>query len=165
MRQDRFERLYSEHAERLFAFFAYRTGDRALAEDLLGDVFERVLRARRPFDARRGSEQTWLYAIALNRLRDHVRHADAERRALDRLDEAPEEVTAAGETLGERDELHRALAALSATERETIALRFGADLTAPQIAQVAGQPLTTIEGRLYRALRKLRDDLAPDAQR
>ena len=71
MNDDEFERLYAAEAQGLFAFLAYRTGDRALAEDLLADAFERALRAR--YDRRRGSAKTWLYAIALNALRDHVR--------------------------------------------------------------------------------------------
>jgi RNA polymerase sigma-70 factor (ECF subfamily) len=40
-----------------------------------------------------------------------------------------------------------------------IALRFGADLTVPEIARVLDAPLTTVEGRVYRALRKLRAEL------
>ena len=50
---------------------------------------------------------------------------------------------------------------LSDEEREAIALRFGADLTVPEIAEVLGEPLTTVEGRVYRALRKLRERLEP----
>ena len=84
MRDDQFERLYADHAQRLFAFLAYRTGDRALAEDLLADTFERALRGRRGFDRRKASEKTWLYAIALNGLRDHARRRAAEARALER---------------------------------------------------------------------------------
>ena len=45
LRQDQFERLYAEHAQPLFAFLTYRTGDRVQAEDLLADTFERALRA------------------------------------------------------------------------------------------------------------------------
>ncbi len=52
-----------------------------------------------------------------------------------------------------------ALAVLSPEEREAIALRFGADLSVPEIARLLDQPLTTIEGRVYRALRKLRGAL------
>jgi DNA-directed RNA polymerase specialized sigma24 family protein len=55
MNDDDFERLYADEAAGLFSFLAYRTGDRALAEDLLADAFERALRARRRFDLRRGS--------------------------------------------------------------------------------------------------------------
>jgi RNA polymerase sigma-70 factor (ECF subfamily) len=118
---------------------------------------------RRRYDRRRGSEKTWLYAIALNVLRDHARRAAAEGRALERAgsggadDEDP--LLAAVE---DRDELSRALGALAAEEREAIALRFGAELTVPEMAELLGEPLTTMEGRVYRALRKLRTALAED---
>lgn len=159
MREDTFERLYAEHAQPLFAFLSYRVGERALAEDLLADTFERVLRAHRRFDPRKGSEKTWLYAIALNCVRDHVRRRGSEMRALERV------VAGAGaghrglaelEQVIDRDLLGRALAELRDSEREALALRFGADLSVPEIAKVTGQPLTTIEGRVYRGLRKLR---------
>ena len=55
--------------------------------------------------------------------------------------------------------LQRALVTLSSDEREAIALRFGADLSVPEMARVLGEPLTTVEGRVYRALRKLRERL------
>jgi RNA polymerase sigma-70 factor (ECF subfamily) len=156
MRDDEFEQLYAEHAEGLLGFLAYRTGDRALAEDLLADTFERVLKARRGFDRRRGSEKTWVYSIALNRLRDHIRRQDAERRAVERAGAAPEPSDAL-EEIGRRSDLMDALVRLSAEEREAVALRYGADLTVPEIARVTGEPLTTVEGRVYRSLRKLRD--------
>jgi RNA polymerase sigma factor (sigma-70 family) len=157
LRDDQFERLYAAEAQGLFAFLAYRTGDRALAEDLLADAFERALRSRVKYDRRRGSEKTWLYAIALNLLRDHARRASAEGRAYERVsDEAPADPFAGVEA---RDELGRALGVLSAEEREAIALRFGAELTVPEMAVVLGEPLTTVEGRVYRALRKLREAL------
>jgi RNA polymerase sigma-70 factor (ECF subfamily) len=156
LRDDEFERLYADEAAGLFAFLAYRTGDRVLAEDLLADAFERALRGR--YDRRRGSQRTWLYSIALNALRDHVRRAAAEGRAYARVEAAVPGDPFAG--VEHRDELGRALAGLSGEEREAVALRFGAELTVPEIAKVLGEPLTTVEGRVYRALRKLREALA-----
>lgn len=163
MRDDEFEQLYAAEAQGLFAFLVYRTGDRGLAEDLMADAFERALRARRRFDRRRGSAKTWLYAIALNALRDHARRTAAEGRALEQVraghgeDAEDPRLTA----LEERDAVLGALATLSAEEREAIALRFGADLTVPEIARALGEPLQRVEGRVYRGLRKLRDRLEP----
>ena len=82
---DDFEGFYAEHREKLFGFLVYRTGDRALSEDLLADVFERAWRARTRFDVRRGSATAWLYTIAVNRLRDHHRRAQVERTSLERV--------------------------------------------------------------------------------
>lgn len=160
MRTEDFERLYDEHAEPLLGFLVYRTGDRALAEDLLADTFERVLRARRPFDRRKASEKTWLYTIALNLLRDHARRGAAGARAIERVTagESGASVERELEAVEHRDSVQRALATLSVEEREAIALRFGADLTVPEIAKLKGEKLTTIEGRVYRALRKLKDE-------
>src|SRR3954468_24674379 len=131
MRPDAFERLYEAHSQQLLWFLEYRTGDRGVAEDLLADTFEKVLRARTGFDPRRGAEKSWLYSIALNTLRDHSRRAAAEDRAVQKS--IPAGTETAGGT-GVPDELaqveHRhhlfdALAALSAEEREAIALRYG----------------------------------------
>jgi RNA polymerase sigma factor (sigma-70 family) len=159
MRDQEFERLFEDHAQRLFGFLVYRTGDRMLAEDLLSDTFERALRHRKWFDRRKASEKTWLYAIALNCVRDHLRRRAAESRALERK-AASESVPESGlELVENHDDLYRALATLSAEEREAIALRFGADLTVPEIAKHTKEKLTTIEGRVYRALRKLRKEL------
>jgi RNA polymerase sigma factor (sigma-70 family) len=177
MGDDAFERLYEEHAQALFAFLRYRTGSTTLTEELLADTFERALRARRRFDPRRGKAKTWLYAIALNCLNDHARRQASESRALERVG-ALERVAAGGDAgsqggheeideladreldgVADRDLLNRSLAALSDEEREAIALRFGAELSVPEIAKLTGEPVTTIEGRVYRALRKLREAL------
>ncbi len=161
MREAEFERLYAEHAQRLFGFLVYRTGDRALAEDLVADTFEAAYRARSRFDRRRASARTWLYAIALNLLRDQGRRQAAQARAYERATAgaAVEGADAALERVAERDRIMRSLTGLSEQERECVALRFGADLSLKEIAAALGEPVTTVEGRLYRALRKLRDAL------
>jgi RNA polymerase sigma-70 factor (ECF subfamily) len=160
MRDADFDRLYRQEAQGLYGFLAYRTGDRALAEDLLADTFERAMRARRGFDRRRGTERNWLYAIALNLLRDHARRAATEGRAVERVATAsPAAAGSAEDDVERRDELQRAMETLAEEEREAIALRFGADLTVPEMAAVLELPLSTVEGRVYRALRKLKERL------
>jgi RNA polymerase sigma factor (sigma-70 family) len=160
VRREEFERLYEHHAQDLFGFLAYRSGDRTLAEDLVAQTFERALRSRRSFNPVRGSEKSWLYAIALNCLRDHLRRREVERGALERHGLETEMASNPGEEVVEaRDSVGRALESLSDEEREAIALRFGADLTVPEIAELTKEKLTTIEGRVYRALRKMRDEM------
>jgi RNA polymerase sigma-70 factor (ECF subfamily) len=161
MRPETFDRLFEEHAERLFSFLAYRTGDRALAEDLLSETFERVLRSRQRFDPRLGSERRWLYTIALNLLRDHARRQVHEQRALQHVGAGvtQPELDPGLSVVEHRDELHRALAKLNEDEREAIALRFGGDLKLRDVARVLGEGESAVEGRIYRALRKLREEL------
>lgn len=156
-------RLYAEHAQSLYAFLCYRTGDRVLAEDLLADTFERAVRGRRGFDRRKASERTWLYAIALNCVRDNARHVAAETRALTRVGAGGLEASAAPlDGLERRDAIQQALATLRPEEREAIALRYGADLTLEDVAGALGEPRSKIETRIYRGLKKLRAQLEPE---
>jgi RNA polymerase sigma-70 factor (ECF subfamily) len=156
-----FDRLYAQHAQRIYAFLAYRTGDDDLAEDLLSEVFERALRFRSRFDRRRGTEEAWLYAIALNLIRDRARRRAVETKALRRVQaERTETVDGPGEQLAERQAVLQAVRGLGADDRELIALRFGADLTVPQIAGLLEVPVTTVEGRLHRTMNRLRERLS-----
>jgi RNA polymerase sigma factor (sigma-70 family) len=150
-----FDRLYTEHAAGLLGFVTYHTGDRVLAEDIVADTFERVLTARSGWRGQSG-EKTWLYAIAMNRLRDVSRRRGAESRALERFaaDPAPYDDLGAAD---DRDLLRRGLQTLPEQERAVVALRFGGDLTLSEIADLLGERQSTVEGRLYRALRRLRE--------
>lgn len=159
MHKENFEQLYEEHAGALFSFLVYRAGNRSLAEEVLADTFEQVIRSRRRFDPRRGSAKSWIYSIALNKLRDQLRRLEVERRALERSVAGMPTQGAGVETIDDRDEVMRALTLLSEEEREAVALRFGGDLTVPELAKVTGQSATTAEGRLYRGLRKMRENL------
>ena len=159
MRDDDFERLYASHAEALLGFLVYRTGDRALAEDVMADTFERVLRTRFRFDPRKSSEKTWLYTIAMNVVRDNARRASTETRALERVAEPVPARRGPLEDVEDRDQLKRALDSLSPEEREAGALRFGGELTIPEVAKVVGASHSTVHGRVYRALEKMRSEL------
>ena len=162
MKKDQFEQLYEEHADPLLGFLVYRTGDRALAEEILADTFERVLGSRSRFNPKRGGVKTWIYSIALNRLRDLIRKREAEERALGRSEAgAP---VAAGDATGrveERSTVAAALSQLDEMEREAVALRYGADLSVAEVAATLGVKVSTAEGRIYRGLRNLRDLLEP----
>jgi RNA polymerase sigma-70 factor (ECF subfamily) len=151
------ERLFAEHSQAVYGFLVYRVGDATVAEDLLGDTFERVVRSRRRFDARKGSEQAWIYTIALNCLRDHLRRRKAEGEALERLSaDGARSQDDVADRLHEHDALFRHLDQLHPREREVIALRYGADLRLEDIATVTGKRLSTVRGRLYSALERLR---------
>jgi RNA polymerase sigma-70 factor, ECF subfamily len=160
MRSEDFERLYEAHAASLLAFLEYRTGNIELAKDIHADTFERILKTRWRFDPRKASQKTWVYAIALNVLRDSGRRRAAEARAVDRaavggLAEHWDE----GDRLDDRDRVRRGLATLPDDEREAVALYYGADLSLEEIARVTGTRTTTIKGRLARARDRLRSTL------
>jgi RNA polymerase sigma factor (sigma-70 family) len=161
-----FEAMYEEHAAGLFGFLAYRTGDHALAEDLLADTFERALTARRPFDLRKGKAKTWLYTIALNRLRDTMRRQAIEGRALESIATHPCESNGDGpaEEVLARHVLMAAVERLTDEHREVVALRYGADLGLDEIAGLLKLRRRAVEGRLYRGLKQLRLELSGEAE-
>lgn len=142
--------------ERVYSYAAYRLGDGPDAEDVTSEVFERALRYRHTYDRTRGEPIAWLLGIA----RRCADGALAQRSAL------PAEVEAIGSSADlEDDTLRRlsltaALATLGDRDRELLALRFGADLTAAQIAAVIGGRTNAVEVALHRALGRLRACLA-----
>jgi RNA polymerase sigma-70 factor, ECF subfamily len=161
MKSDQFEQLYAEHAEALLRFLVYRTGDRAMAEEVLADTFERVLSSRSRFNPSRGKVKTWIYSIALNRLRDLYRRAEAEERALRKSEAGAPEAVADIDRVEERSTVSAALGQLDEMEREAVSLRYGADLSVAEVAATLGVKVSTAEGRIYRGLRNLKELLEP----
>jgi RNA polymerase sigma-70 factor, ECF subfamily len=145
--------------ERVYAYVAYRIGDGAEAEDITSEAFERALRYRHSFDARRGNATAWLIGIARNCI------ADAALRRETPSDDLPETAARGHEDDSlRRLDLHAALARLDERDRELIALRYGSDLTARQIAELLGLKTNAVEVALHRALRRLRAALEPSTE-
>jgi RNA polymerase sigma-70 factor, ECF subfamily len=163
MDEKTFETMYAEYHAGLYGFLFYRTGNHAVAEDLMADTFERALTARRPFDLRKGKAKTWLYSIALNLLRDMTRRQAVEERAVSSIArDRAEPGTLDG--VAERQVLMAALDHLTDEHREAVALRYGADLRVEEIARLLGVPARAVEGRLYRGLKKMRQELSEGSE-
>jgi RNA polymerase sigma-70 factor, ECF subfamily len=153
-----FAQAYDTHVWDVYGFLAYRTGERADAEDLTQLTFERALRSWDNFDDRKASLRTWLIAIARNALVDHYRQRGRARH--EPLDEAGEDALAVEEPeIGIAPELAVALDQLGEREREVLALRYGADLPGPDIASMLGLSVDNVHQILSRTLRRLRADL------
>jgi RNA polymerase sigma-70 factor (ECF subfamily) len=154
-----FSAVYDEHVWQVYGFFAYRMRNRADVEDLTQQTFERALRSWSRYDPSRAGVATWLLVIARNLLVDHFRaDRSARRQPLDDLDGEHDALAEAGEQpdLGLEPDLERALASLGARERDLIALRFGGDLTGPEIAEATGLSLANVQQILSRSLRRMR---------
>jgi RNA polymerase sigma-70 factor (ECF subfamily) len=142
----------------LYAYVAYRLGDGPDADDVTSDTIERALRYRESYDSRKGEPMAWLIGIARNCISDLVsaRQRLHDPRAAD-PESSPQDVEL--ET-GRRLTLRGAVARLDDRERELLALRYGADLTARQIGAILGLRKNAVEVALHRALARLRDELA-----
>jgi RNA polymerase sigma-70 factor, ECF subfamily len=150
--------------DRVYGFFAYSLSSRADAEDLTQQTFERATRGWAGYDKARAGASTWLLAIARNLLIDHLRAArtirtrPVEDAALEAIPAPPDRPS-----LGLDPDLEDALAGLADRERELIALRFGADLTSREIAELTGLSTANVDQILSRSLRRMRASLSPVA--
>ncbi|MBJ7328698.1 MAG: sigma-70 family RNA polymerase sigma factor [Solirubrobacteraceae bacterium] len=158
--QDELRRVYRTHVRAVYAFFAYSVSA-DLAEDLTATTFERVIKSWDRFDPSRASERTWILAIARNALTDHFRRArhrnavslDEHPALVDRLAAADDPIARHLAAQGFADWLRH----LSAREQEILALRFGADLSAADIAGLTDHSEANVHQITSRALRRLRE--------
>ncbi|HZT92641.1 MAG TPA: sigma-70 family RNA polymerase sigma factor [Gaiellaceae bacterium] len=145
------------HLDDVFGYLAWFTSDRFAAEDLTAETFERALRLWHRFDPARGSARTWLCQVARTVALDHLR--SERRRARREQLAAPRDLVEERFVEGLSPDLERALARLTAGEREVIALRVVLDLDAGTASRVLGISTTNCTTRLNRALRKLEEAL------
>jgi RNA polymerase sigma factor (sigma-70 family) len=140
---------------RVYAYVAYRIGDGAEAEDVTGDVFEQALRYRRSYDPGKGAPLSWLIGIARRCVASSLaRRSPTVATPPDR--QAPRDLE---EDAVARLQLRALLAALSDRDRELLALRYGADLRAREIAQLLEMETNAVEVALHRARAHLRTAL------
>lgn len=132
---------------RVYAYVAYRVDDRSEAEDITSETFERALRYRHTFDQRRGDAVAWLLGIARNCVYDAL------------LRPRPEPIDADITTEGNVESdvvakltLARALASLSSHDRDLLALRYGSDLSAREIAKLLEMRTNAVEVGLTRTV-------------
>ena len=145
--------------KRVYAYAAYRLGDGADAEDATSETFERALRYRKSYDPRKGEPVAWLLGIAKRCIDGGWSNTEYATEDIDSV--APTDLE--DETV-RRLTISRAVASLDERDRELIALRYGADLTARQIAELLGARTNAIEVALHRALGRLRGILGVDEE-
>lgn len=157
-----FAEFYDEHVWRVYGFFGYRLRSREEAEDLTQLTFERALKAWDRFDESHASANTWVMTIARNLLIDHYRRTVPPRESLSEGELSDPALLTPGpdeQRLGLSPDLEAALGTLSQRERELIALRFGAELTGPEIAGLMELSVDNVHQILSRSLRRLRVEL------
>jgi len=158
-----FGRLFDEHAGSLHAYLARRVGDQT-ADDLVSETFLVALQRRHTYDPVRAAVRPWLYGIASNLLRRHVRQEVRGWRARARLvgmdqvrTESPE--VRSTERVAARQQIRQlagALAALEPGDRDVLLLTSWGQLTSTEVAQALGIPVGTVYSRLNRVRRWLR---------
>ena len=150
--------LFERYHVPLFDFLARMTGDRTAAEDLVQDIFVRILKYRATFRDG-GSFETWLYRIARNARADYFRQRaplePLEGEALERPEPQPGPALQL-QAERERSRLKRALMQLPEDKRELIVLARYRDMKYDQIAEILGIEVGAVKVRVHRAIRELR---------
>lgn len=152
----RFDALYRATASDVFAYAMTLVRDRAAAEDVTAQTFERAYRRQSSFDAKRGTQRAWLFGIARNAALDELRRR---KRSVTLTHDVEDDAPLPSE---ERDPLQRAavraaLAGLDPRDRELVLLKFVAGLSNAEIAEVIGASPTNAGTRLHRVVTKLRE--------
>jgi RNA polymerase sigma factor (sigma-70 family) len=146
--------LFVRHHGRLYGFLARLTGNRATAEDLVQEVFLRVLRARERYHGD-GSFTAWLFRIARNVAAGEY----GTRRETMPLDDMVDVGAAESDPIGEMEtaedlaRLERALLAVAPQHREVLLLRGVEDLSHREVGEVLG--CTEGAARVLNALRNV----------
>ncbi|HUG33301.1 MAG TPA: sigma-70 family RNA polymerase sigma factor [Anaerolineales bacterium] len=163
------ERLVRQHETGVFRLALSIVGDTAEAHEITQETFIAALRSLRSYEDRK-SFKAWLYTIALNHARNHLR----KRKVMDRLkttvsaifridsqkQKLPEEHIIQSE---EETALWNAMNKLDERHRIVLVLRYFQELSVTEIAGILDLPEGTIHSRLHTARERLRIALDPAA--
>jgi RNA polymerase sigma-70 factor, ECF subfamily len=154
-----FDALYRDARDDVYAYAATLLRDRAAAEDVAAAAFERAYRRRGRYDARKGSPRAWLFGIARNAALDELRRRKRVAAASLPIPSAEPDPGEAAELASQKQAVRIALGKLGARERELIALKYHAELSNAEIAEVIGVSVTNAGTLVHRAMTKLRETL------
>lgn len=165
-----YDQLYNLYSDKLFRYLYVRLGEREPAEDLMAEVFVRLVRmlpryrinSARPVAA----FSAWLYRIAANLLTDHYRrqrfrrHADlADQAHLVAADPSPHHRAETGESA---TDVWAAVSQLGAEQQAVILYRFAEQCSLVEVADLMGKSMGAVKALQHRALANLRQLLAPN---
>lgn len=157
-----FSGIYEAYYDRVFRYILVRLNNQAEAEDLASEVFLKAFEAVGDFKLKGVPFAAWLFRIAHNLVIDHVRRRN--KRPTTELDErlpltqdSPDELVELGLT---SDDVKKAMTELTDSQRQVIALRFGAGLSLIETANATGKKEGAIKAMQHSAIQALRRAMA-----
>ena len=154
-----YRKLVDIYSPRCFSYFCRISGNRAVSEDLLSELFVKLVTKMGNF--RGGSFDGWIFAVAGNIFRDFLRSKQREKKLFDRQSQEIEEASDIVEYKSEDgfDELQFELNKLDADTREVLTLRYYSGLGFKEIAEMRGEPIGTTLSKVHRGIKKLKESL------
>jgi RNA polymerase sigma-70 factor (ECF subfamily) len=161
-----FSEIYDRHQPAIYRYVFYQVGDAAVAEDLTGEVFVRLVEKIDGFKYRGRPLLAWLYTIARNLITDyHRRAARSEALPLDtQLENGRPGLDETVEYRLTQRRLAAAITALTGDQRQVILLKFVEGLDNETVAQVLGKSVGAVKILQHRALAALRRILERNGQ-
>lgn len=158
---DKMSLLFRRHYRSLYGFLYHMTHDRAGSEDMVQNIFYRMLKYRSSYTGR-GAFQTWMFHIARNVLKDHSKKRQPVA-VSDNLDSMTENLTD-GKTVidqlekrQDQQQLYKAMELLKAEEREILTLSKFQELKYQEIAEILNISEGTVKVKVHRALNELKN--------
>jgi RNA polymerase sigma-70 factor (ECF subfamily) len=152
-----FARLVDIYAKRCFGYFFRLTGNRDLSEELLSELFVKLVEKIGSY--RGGSFDGWLFTMASNIFHDHLRFKQRQTRLLDEHSKRmlSKSAGAAAGKDDDTDKLQMALEELDSDVRELVMMRFYSQMSFKEIAESRREPIGTILSKVHRGLKRLRE--------
>jgi RNA polymerase sigma-70 factor (ECF subfamily) len=154
--QNEFASFWEQTRDRVRAYMFCACSNGSDADDLAQECFLRALRNWGRFEGK-GSRQAWLFAIARNTQVDWLRKRKRHARLAD-----SDACAHRGMPQIARDDVEmvwKTVSNLGPEYREVIHLRFAADLSYVEIAEMLGVPIGTVRSRLHRGLKAVRESI------
>jgi RNA polymerase sigma factor (sigma-70 family) len=155
-----FGRLFDQHAAALRHYLVRRIGETA-ADDLVSETFLVALNNRHRYDPARAAVRSWLYGIATNLMRSHVRDEVRQLRITAQATEVPGHAGRVAERVDAQTaakKLAGALAGLSPGDRDVLLLISWAGLDTTEVAEALDIPVGTVRSRMHRVRKQLRKE-------
>lgn len=159
-----FGEIFDRHFNRIHSYLQRQVGP-DMADDLASQTFLIAFDRRLSFDLAQTAAQPWLFGIAANLMRSHLRDVHRRLRAHDRIGLDPvlddlDGVEERADAAALSGSLTAALAKLPPVELETLLLHAWAELSYGEVAEALAVPIGTVRSRLNRVRARLRDSLA-----
>lgn len=155
---------YRRHGGAVFALAKRVVADRAMAEEIVQEVFLKLWDAPDRFDPARGSLRSWLLSQSHGKAVDVVRSETSRRRREDtdtrRTANAGYDVEREVWDMALADHVREAMGSLTSEERRSIELAYFGGHTYREVASLLGQPEGTVKSRIRAGLRRMRAELA-----
>jgi RNA polymerase sigma-70 factor (ECF subfamily) len=157
---ERAEDWYEAYGKAVYSYVRFHLPSADAAEDVTSDTFLKVFRAADQYDPSKGQPRTWIFRIAQNTLRDHLRRSRVRRHVpLGNMRDLAVDAPSPEERLLWEEQVSRLLesvAELGESDREIISLRYGSAMDTAAVAEVLGLRESAVRTRLWRALSRLR---------